>query len=394
VNRFLLIVTVVSALVLSGSACPGGKKKDLVREVPPKPVVVGVVGTGDITRTLTAPGTVLAVQDVWVSAEVAGRVTDKYIIEGQRLYVEPSIEPDKQTKNRIASIDPADYRRRLSQAQASLEVAKAGLAQSTATQKRLADEIERKSPLHDQKIISDNTWNDLVTSKEETDAQVALYKARVDEANQAVAIAGSDLDKTTVRSPLDEALVAEVAFGAGEFVVVGQKLARVVNLDRMWVDVEIGEGRLSDVAVRDTATFNVLAYPGEEFAGTIIAISPAGDPASRNFLARLAVDNADHRLKGGMFAVVKIPIETRRGVTVVPKSAVKQDGKFRYVFLAEGDRAVKHGVELGLDTGDSIEVLGGTLAPGTKIVTEGVENLEDGDTIQPVESRPAPERQP
>ncbi|MBN1918981.1 MAG: efflux RND transporter periplasmic adaptor subunit [Verrucomicrobia bacterium] len=391
-NR-LLVIGVLSALVLSGAACPGKKDKQ-ERETLPKPVVVGLVGTGDIARTLTAPGTLLAAQDVWVSAEVGGRVTAKHVIEGQRLYVESGIEPGRQTKNLIALIDPADYERRLSQARASLNVAKAGLDQFTARQKRLADEIERKRPLHEQKIISDNAWDELVTNKEEADAQVALYNARVEEATLAVAIAQSDLAKTAVRSPLDEALVAEVAFDTGEYVSIGQKLARVVNLDRMWVDVEIGEGRLSDVKLGSAAPFTVLAYPGEEFLGTIIAISPAGDPASRNFLARLAVDNTGHRLKGGMFAVVTIPIETRHDVTVVPRSSVKQDGKFRYVFLVEGDKAVRHGVELGLSTGDSIEVLGGTLAPGTKIVIEGVENIEDGDTVQAVESGTAPQAQP
>ena len=386
-NRFFTIA-LLSLLIVSGAACP--KKKDEVRAKPPKPVVVGVVGTGEVKRTLTAPGTLLPVQDVWVSAEVGGRVTNKYVMEGQRLYVEPGVAADEQKTNLIASIDPADYQRRLNQAEASLKVAEAGLAQSTATQKRLAGEVERKQPLHEQKIISDNAWNDLITSKEETDAQVALYNARVDEAAQAVETARSDLAKTAVRSPLDEALVADVTFDAGEFVIIGQRLARVVNLDRMWVDVEIGEGRLGEVKLGGTATFSVLAYPGDTFSGTIEAISPAGDPASRNFLARLAVENADRRLKGGMFAVVTIPVNSREGVTIVPKSAVKQEGKFRYVFLVESDKAVKHAVELGLSTGDSIEVLGDTLAPGRKIVTEGVEDLNDGDTITTVESALAP----
>jgi len=404
VKQFLVIAAVVS-LAVAGAACGKPDKKAKADEKPPKPVRVGHVETGTIERHLTAPGSVVPVHDVWVSAEVGGRVVGKHATEGQRLYIEADVPADEQTTNRIASIDPADYERRLNQAQASLKVAQAGLTQNQATQKRLANEIERKRPLHEQKIITDNAWDDLITRKEETDAQVALYEARIEEAAQTVAIAASDLAKATVRSPLDDALVAEVAFDKGQFVAVGQRLARVVNLDEMWVDVEIGESRIGEIRRGHDATFRVPAYPDDEFTGRIETISPAGDPASRSFLVRLAADNPDHRLKAGMFAVVRIPVNTRHDVTVVAKSAVKQEGKFRYVFLVEPEKTmsyrlelaagsgklfrlvqekrgktVKRLVTLGFETGDFIEVLEG-VEPGQEIVTAGVENLADGDVI-------------
>lgn len=379
----ILIVPIVLCLAAAGAGC--GKEKKTTREKPPKPVQAGTVTTGTVKRTLTAPGSVVPVRDVWISAEVSGRVVTKHITEGRRVYVEPNVEDDKQTANRIATIDPADYTRLENQATAALKSAHAGLEQFTATQKRLADEIERKRPLHEQKIISDKVWDDLVTRKAETNAQVALYKARVEEAKAALEIASGNLAKTTVRSPLADALVAEVAFDEGQYVTVGQPLARVVNLDRMWLDVQVGESRLADVAQGQDVTFSVPAYPDEQFAGTISAISPAGDPTSRSFLVRVAVENTDHRLKGGMFAVATIPVNNRRGVTVVPKSAVKQEGKFRYIFLIEGNKAVKRRVSLGLSTGDFIELLDEDLEPGHKIVTVGVEDLNDGDRIKAVE---------
>ena len=378
------LIALSACLALIGVGCT--KSADETKqEKPPKPVEVGEVTVGSVKRVLTAPGSVVPVRDVWISAEVSGRVIGKHVTEGRRVYVEQNVPADKQTANLVASIDPADYRRRLSQANASLKVAEAGLTQFTATQKRLADEIVRKRPLHEQKIISDKVWDDLVTRKEETDAQVALYEARVEEARQAVEIYRGNLAKTIVRSPLDDGLVAEVTFDEGEFVTVGQRLARVVNLDEMWIDMQVGESRLGDVELGRETTFSVPAYPGEEFRGSIETISPAGDPASRSFLVRVAVENADHRLKGGMFAVVTIPVNSREGVTVVPKSAVKQEGKFRSIFLIEGDTVVKRPVELGLGTGDFVEVLDEDLKPGRKIVTLGVEELNDGDRIKAVE---------
>jgi len=388
--KHLICVTLAISLAIVGLAC-AKKSSDADKDKkPPKPVQVGEATVGTVERVLTAPGSVVAVRDVWISAEVSGRVIGKHVTEGQRVYVEPDVPADEQTTNLIASIDPADYQRRLGQAQASLKVAEAGLEQFTATQKGLADKITRNRPLYEKGTISENAWDDLVTRKEETDAQVALYEARVEEAKQAVEIAASNLAKTTVRSPLAEALVAEVAFDAGEFVAVGQPMARVVNLDEMWVDVEIGESRVAEIRLGHEATFRVPAYPGEMFRGLIRSISPVGDPASRNFLMRLAVENADHRLKGGMFAVVTIPVNNRSGVTLVPKSAVRQEGKFRYIFLVEGDTAVKRLVKLGLEAGDAVELIEG-VEPGRKIVTIGVEELNNGDRIKVIEPKPQPE---
>lgn len=380
------LIALSACLALIGVGCTKSADKTK-QEKPPKPVEVGEVTVGTVKRVLTAPGSVVPVRDVWISAEVSGRVVKKHVTEGQRVSIEQNVPADKQTANLIASIDPADYRRRLSQANASLKVAEAGLTQFTATQKRLADQIERKRPLHEQKIISDKVWDDLVTRKEETDAQVALYEARVEEARQAVEIYRGNLAKTTVRSPLDDGLVAEVTFDEGEFVALGQPLARVVNLDEMWIDMQVGESRLGDVELGREATFSVPAYPGEEFRGSIETISPAGDPASRSFLVRVAVENADHRLKGGMFAVVTIPVNSREGVTVVPKSAVRQEGKFRSIFLIEGDTVVKRPVKLGLASGDFIELLDEDLEPGRRIVTLGVEELNNGDRIKAVTPR-------
>jgi RND family efflux transporter MFP subunit len=382
------VAAIVLCLAAAAAGCSKDKEANTSSEKPPKPVQVGTVGVGTITRTLTVPGSVMPVRDVWVSAEVGGRITKKLVVEGQRVHVEPNVPADQQTADLIAKIDPGDYQRLVNQAQASLQVAEAGLTQSTATQKRLADDIERKRPLHDQKIISDNAWDDLVTSKEETDAQVALYKARIEEAKQALDIATSNLAKTTVRSPLDDGLVADVAFDEGQFVAAGQQLARVVNLDAMWLDMQVGESRLGDVSEGREVTFTVPAYPGEEFGGTISSISPAGDPASRSFLVRASVANTDHRLKAGMFAVATIPVNHRAGVTVVPTSAVRQEGKFRYVFLVDGTKVVRRLVTLGLESGDSVEVIEG-VEPGVEIVIVGVETLNDGDRIRRLEPAPA-----
>jgi len=387
--RHMIPVIITSCMVLTGFGC-GKDAPDETDKERAKPVQVGEVAVGAMARTLTAPGSVVAVRDVWISAEVGGRVLTKHATEGQRLYIEAGVLDEAQTTNLIATINPADYERLVTQTEAALKSAQAALQQYTATQKRLADDITRKRPLHEQKIISDKVWDDLVTRKEETDALVALNTARVDEARAALDIARSNLAKTSVRSPLPDALVAEVAFDQGEYVTPGQRLARVVNLDEMWVDIQIGQSRLGDITLGRNVSFTVATYPSETFAGTVKAISPAGDPASRSFLVRATVENKDHRLKGGMFAVVTVPINHREGVTIAPKSAVKQEGKFRYLFLVHKGRAVKQVVKLGLSSGDSVELTEGDIKPGDRIITVGVENLEDGDLIKIIGPAGAP----
>jgi len=98
------------------------------------------------------------------------------------------------------------------------------------------------------------------------------------------------------------------------------------------------------------------------------------DPATNAALARIRVTNTDRLLKVGMFAEGRIPIQERRGVLVVPPSAVSKTDEGPFVYVVSGEVASRTPVKLGLETTDGVELLSG-VKEGQKVLTSSVHGL-------------------
>ena len=113
-------------------------------------------------------------------------------------------------------------------------------------------------------------------------------------------------------------------------------------------------------------SFHVLAFPGEMFHGKIVRLGNEVEAESRTLEARIAVDNADGRLKAGMFADVEIVTTTLNGVVAIPDTAVQTDENREVVFVAlDANRFQKRVVKLGQEQHGRAQVVEG-LKPGDK----------------------------
>jgi cobalt-zinc-cadmium efflux system membrane fusion protein len=96
------------------------------------------------------------------------------------------------------------------------------------------------------------------------------------------------------------------------------------------------------------------------------------------------VRNDDATLQGGLFVKGEIVVDTRKGVLVIPRSALlRWDVEHRAgeVFVVSGARAERRSVTTGQTTGDAVEVASG-LAEGDRVITRGAFNLNDGDPVK------------
>ena len=94
------------------------------------------------------------------------------------------------------------------------------------------------------------------------------------------------------------------------------------------------------------------------------------------------IDNADLRLKPGMFAKVKIPVEIRADVILLPRSAIIEDSikKTQTVFVVVGGRSNRRQIEMGLTEGSRVEITSG-LSEGEQVVIAGQHTLKDGEEV-------------
>ena len=163
----------------------------------------------------------------------------------------------------------------------------------------------------------------------------------------------------------------------GDFLKKGQPLLRLVELDRVWVELEAYEQDLPLLENGQQVRFSTPSFPGQIFSGTISFIEPLMDAKTRTAKVRLSILNMGLKLKPEMLvdAVVTVPLKGREQVRYLPKSAVLWTGKRSIVYLQKGvpdlPEFEMREVTLGETTNEGYEVIKG-LQEGDKYVVNGV----------------------
>ena len=173
-----------------------------------------------------------------------------------------------------------------------------------------------------------------------------------------------------IKAPID-GIITERNQGIGELVEKTGAIYVISDPTDLWVLAEIKERDLAAVKVGQDASFTVLAYPENIFKGKVVRLGNKVEDQSRTVEARIEVNNADGRLKPGMFADVEIVTTVTKDVLVISDKALQsvEDGQIVFVALGEG-KFEKRVVKLGMEQHGRVQVLEGVKA-GEKVVTDG-----------------------
>jgi multidrug efflux pump subunit AcrA (membrane-fusion protein) len=173
-----------------------------------------------------------------------------------------------------------------------------------------------------------------------------------------------------VKSPID-GVITDRRSTAGELVSKETQIYTVSEPADLWVLAEIRESDIGAVKVGQDAAFTVLAYPGEQFRGKVVRIGNRVEEESRTLEVRIEVNNADGRLKPGMFADVEIVRTVQQNVLLISDIALQSEGDNQIVFVAlDGNKFEKRVIKIGMEQHGQLEVIEG-LKEGEKVVTTG-----------------------
>ncbi|MGN5476454.1 efflux RND transporter periplasmic adaptor subunit [Cupriavidus basilensis] len=191
--------------------------------------------------------------------------------------------------------------------------------------------------------------------------------------------AGDGANRFALRSPID-GLVVERNINPGMELRPDQPPAAplflVTDPTTLWAQVDAGEADLGLFKPGVTVQLLSAAYPGETFPGTVVKIADYVDPTSRSIKVRLAVPNADRRLKAEMFVTARLQAASFEGIAV-PSKAVFLADNHNYVFVRTAPNTfVRRPVKLGVSLPGVSEVLDG-IKDGETVVTEGNLYLQD-----------------
>lgn len=173
-----------------------------------------------------------------------------------------------------------------------------------------------------------------------------------------------------IKAPI-HGIVIERKSTPGELVSKEKEICTISDPRDLWVIAEIKERDIGAVRVGQDASFTVLTFPGATFRGKVVRVGNQVEAESRTLEVRIEVNNADGRLKPGMFADVEIETTVFENIVVIPDTAVQTEGDNQIVFVAlDGNKFQKRLVKLGMEQRGRAQVTAG-LKPGERIVTEG-----------------------
>jgi len=223
----------------------------------------------------------------------------------------------------------------------------------------------------------------LAVNKSGIPVSQALQSAQdtYDEAMVAVQAAASTLKLYGVQPGKSGAVVPIVSpikgIVSARTMVVGQnvdtstQLARLINLDQVYIDAQVYENDLGGVAVGDKVSVSVSALPTRTFTGKVQWIANELNPDTRTTTVRTMLANSDWLLRPGMFATVKIGARKSMAGVAIPADAVLQEGDDTvvYVQIAAGQYA-KRKVKVGPAVDGRVPALSG-ISPGDLVVQDG-----------------------
>ena len=188
-------------------------------------------------------------------------------------------------------------------------------------------------------------------------------------------------ENTYLRSPIDGVVTAR-NYDKGDMYSMAQPIFVVQQIQPVKMLVNVSESLFSQVHEGMDFDVDVDSYPGETFQGKVNLLYPTVNAATHTFPVEVVCQNADKRLRPGMFARVTATFGTNHHVVIPDVAVVKQMGSGEhFVYVLQPDNTVKYTlVELGKRLGNRYEIVSG-INEGDRIVTEGQVRLKDGVSV-------------
>jgi membrane fusion protein (multidrug efflux system) len=318
---------------------------------PPEAVTTIVAQQEQWPATLSAIGTMAAVQGVTVSPDLPGMV-EKILFESGQAVRQGQV---------LAVLDT-----RQEQSQLAAIEAQQNLARLT---------FDRMQGLLDEKVISRAEFDRATADTRQTDARVAEIKTII--------------ERKTIRAPFTGILgIRQV--NLGQYVGSGDPLVLLQSLDPIYVNFSVPQQSAGQMPVGRSVRITSSDVGGGEWTGRVNAIDSQVDEATRNIQVQATLANPMGTLRPGMFVQAEVALGAAQPVVALPASAISYapygDSVFIVTDLKTEDGKTYRGVrqqlvKLGPARGDQVSIVSG-VKPGDEVVTSGLFKLRNGAPVQ------------
>ena len=329
-NKRSLIIVLAAVAIAGAGAYGAWKSWDGAGDAPK--YRLAKAESGPLTAAVSATGTLNPVVSVQVGSQVSGQIKEILV----------DFNSPVKSGQLIARLDPETYQHRVRQAEADVDAARAaqGVQQAEVSRARASlsnaqRDYERKKTLVEKNFISpaerdtaQNTLDAARASLASAEAQVKNGEAIVRQREAQLAAARVDLERTSIKSPVD-GIVVKRSIEPGQTVAASLQAPELFviarNLTDMQVETSIDEADVGRVRLGQTASFTVDAFAGRRFEGEVRQIRKAATVVSNvvTYTVVISTANPDLGLLPGMTANVRIVTAQKDKVLKVPNAALR-----------------------------------------------------------------------
>jgi len=367
----VIAVSVMLAGSLAGCGQADAKEMSNVEVIKEQSVETTIVQSGDLDRSLSYNGMLSPKNMVRLVSTVPGEITELSVQIGDTVNKDDS----------IYTLDKVNVDRAVKNAKLSLEAAEHQV-DSMVDQNALAvKSFERMKALYENPngaAISQAQYEqaELGASTAGVDsAKVQLSKAKI-----ALEQAITQQEDADLKTPIS-GIVSSLNIEVGQSVGGGQLIADVINMDEVYVDIQVAENVIGSLNPGDVIQGRIPAVSSEIIEGRVEWVSPSANLQTRLFPVRVIFDNADHKIKPGMFVDVKINIEEASDSIIIPSTSIldRTDGKI--VYINQDGVAAERYVITEFDNGEFTVIQEG-LNIDDELVVEGQQFIEVGTPLK------------
>jgi RND family efflux transporter MFP subunit len=341
--------------VLAATTALAGCRKEEEAAAPPRPVLSLVVTPSALPGTRFA-GVVQAKVQAALGSRVAGRLISRTVHVGDLV----------KKGDALAVLDATAHELAVRSARAELSSAEATLSSAVATE-------ERQKTLRASNAAAQAAVESAEQSREAADA--GLTRART-----ALVKAEEQLSYTRIQAEFDGVVVATGA-EVGQTVSPGEAIVTVARPDERDAVVDIPE-IAETIALGDRFKVSLQINPAIAVKGMVREIAPSADAATRTRRVKIALENPPDTVRLGTTITAELEGPDLTAIMIPETAVLQKDGK-PHVWLVDTQKGEVHlaPIETGAATGRYLQVASG-LKEGDRVVTAGVNSLEDGQKIR------------
>jgi membrane fusion protein (multidrug efflux system) len=318
---------------------------------PPEAVTTIVAQQEHWPATLSAIGTMAAVQGVTVSADLPG-IVERIGFESGNAVHEGEV---------LALLDTRQEQAQLAAVEAQRDLARVN--------------FERMQGLLNERVVSQSEFDRAIAEQRQTEARVGEIRAGI--------------ARKTIRAPFSGILgIRQV--NLGQYLSGGDAVVLLQSLNPIYVNFGVPQQVAGQVRVGRNVRLTTDDLEGAEFGGRVTAVNSSVDEATRNVQVQATLANPGGKLRPGMFVQTEVLLGGSSAVVSLPGSAINYapygDSVFVVTDLKDQNGQTYKGVrqqfvKLGGARGDQIAVVSGIKA-GDEVVTSGVFKLRNGAAVQ------------